>query len=279
MKTANTTKQTVLVLGGTGKTGSRVAAQLTEKGWPVRIGSRSANPAFDWEDTSTWEPALQGIDAVYLSYHPDLAIPGAVDTVRSFTQTAVKNGIKKIVLLSGRGEKEAQACEQIIMNSGISWTILRCAWFSQNFSEGYLLDPLLAGHVALPAGNVAEPFVDVDDIADVAIAALTTENHNGQLYELTGPRLMTFEEAVREIAEAAGRPIQYQAIPMEAYKAMLIEYNIPDDFIWLVTYLFAEVLDGRNAHLTDGVQRALGRAPRDFSDYARKTAAEGVWNA
>jgi len=278
MKTANTTKQTVLVLGGTGKTGSRVAAQLTEKGWPVRIGSRSASPAFDWEDTSTWEPALQGIDAVYLSYHPDLAIPGAVDTVRSFTQTAVKNDIKKIVLLSGRGEKEAQACEQIIMNSGTSWTILRCAWFSQNFSEGYLLDPLLAGHVALPAGNVAEPFVDVDDIADVAIAALTTENHNGQLYELTGPRLMTFEEAVGEIAKAAGRPIQYQAIPMEAYKAMLVEYNIPDDFIWLVTYLFAEVLDGRNAHLTDGVQRALGRAPRDFSDYARKTAAEGVWN-
>ncbi|MFX1704849.1 NAD(P)H-binding protein [Chitinophaga sp. CC14] len=279
MKTANTTKQTVLVLGGTGKTGSRVAAQLKEKGWPVRIGSRSADPSFDWEDKTTWEPALQGIDAVYLSYHPDLAIPGAVDKIRTLTQTAVKSGVKKIVLLSGRGEKEAQACEQIVMNSGISWTIVRCAWFNQNFSEGYLVDPLLAGHVALPAGNVAEPFIDVEDIADVAVAALTTEDHNGQAYELTGPRMITFAEAVQEIATAAGRPIQYQAIPVEEYKAMLVEYNIPDDFIWLVTYLFTEVLDGRNAHLSDGVQRALGRAPRDFSEYARKTAAEGVWNA
>jgi uncharacterized protein YbjT (DUF2867 family) len=279
MKTTNTTKQTVLVSGGTGKTGSRVAAQLTEKGWPVRIGSRAADPSFDWEDKTTWEAALQGVDAVYLSYHPDLAIPGAVATVDAFTQTAVKKGVRKIVLLSGRGEKEAQACEHIVMNSGIQWTIVRCAWFNQNFSEGYLLDPLLAGHVALPAGNVAEPFVDVEDIADVAVAALTTDDHNGQVYELTGPRLMTFEEAIQEIAQAAGRPIQYEAIPVEAYKAMLIEYNIPDDFIWLVTYLFTEVLDGRNASLNDGVQRALGRAPRDFSEYARRTAAEGVWKA
>lgn len=278
MKTANTTKQTVLVLGGTGKTGSRVAAQLAEKGWPVRIGSRSADPSFAWEDQSTWKPALQGVHAVYLSYHPDLAIPGATATIRAFTDAAAGSGVQKIVLLSGRGEKEAQECEQIIMNSGISWTVVRCAWFNQNFSEGYLVDPLLAGHVALPAGNIAEPFVDVDDIADVAVAALTEDRHNGELYELTGPRLLTFEEAVQEIAKATGKPIQYEAISTDAYKAMLVEYNIPDDFIWLVTYLFTEVLDGRNAHLSDGVQRALGRAPRDFSEYARKTAATGVWN-
>lgn len=278
MKTANTTKQTVLVLGGTGKTGSRVAAQLKEKGWPVRIGSRSADPAFAWEDETTWGPALQGVYAVYLSYHPDLAIPGTVAIIRSFTAAAVSSGVQKIVLLSGRGEKEAEACEEVVKNSGISWAIVRCAWFNQNFNEGYLLDPLQAGHVALPAGSVAEPFVDVDDIAEVAVAALTDDRHNGELYELTGPRLMTFEDAVQEIAKAAGKPIQYEAISTDAYKAMLVEYNIPDDFIWLVTYLFTEVLDGRNAHLSDGVQRALGRAPRDFSEYARKTAATGVWN-
>jgi uncharacterized protein YbjT (DUF2867 family) len=278
MKAKNKATSNVLVLGGTGKTGRRVAQQLAEKGWPVRIGSRSGTPAFDWENTSTWEAALQGINAVYLSYHPDLAVPGAVETIRSFTQVAVKNGIRHIVLLSGRGEQEAQACEEIVMNAGIDWTIVRAAWFNQNFSEGYLLDPLLAGHVALPAGSVVEPFVDAEDIADVAVAALTEEGHAGQLYELTGPRLLTFAEAVGEIAEATGRPIQYQQVSMEEYKAMLVEYEIPEDFVWLVTYLFTEVLDGRNTYLTDGVERALGRAPRDFSEYVKRTAAAGEWN-
>ncbi|MGO4290582.1 NAD(P)H-binding protein [Chitinophaga sp. RAB17] len=279
MKAEKNNPLNVLVLGGTGKTGSRVAAQLKAKGWPVRIGSRSGNPSFDWENKITWESALQGMDAVYLSYHPDLAVPGAVDIIRAFTETAVKNGIRHIVLLSGRGEKEAQACEEIVMNTGIDWTILRAAWFNQNFSEGYLLDPLLAGHVALPAGSVVEPFVDADDIADAAVAAFTEDGHAGQLYELTGPRLMTFAEAVGEIAHATGKPIQYQQVSMEEYKAMMVEYAIPEDFIWLVTYLFAEVLDGRNTYLTDGVQRALGRAPRDFAAYAKNTADAGVWNA
>ncbi|HEY9257628.1 NAD(P)H-binding protein [Chitinophaga sp.] len=272
-------KQHVLVLGGTGKTGSRVATQLTAKGWPVRIGSRAGDPSFDWENEATWEAALQGMEAVYLSYHPDLAVPGTVDIIRAFTQTAVKSGIRHIVLLSGRGEKEAQACEEIVINAGIDWTILRSAWFNQNFSEGYLLDPLLAGHVALPAGDVVEPFVDADDIADAAVAAFTEEGHAGQLYELTGPRLMTFAEAVGEIAAATQKPIQYEQLSIEEYKAMMLEYAVPEDVIWLVTYLFAEVLDGRNTYLTDGVQRALGRAPKDFAVYARKTAETGIWNA
>lgn len=268
---------TILVLGGTGKTGRRIAQQLTAKGWPVQIGSRSAHPAFDWDDQSTWLAALDGIDAVYLSYHPDIAVPGAIDIIRVFITAAKKSGVKKIVLLSGRGEQEAQACEELVQQSGLAWTILRCAWFSQNFSEGAFLDPVLAGHVALPAGDVKEPFVDVDDIADVAVAALTAPGHDGQLYELTGPRLMTFAEAVGEISKAAGKQIQYQAITIEEYKDMLNEYGIPGEFIWLVSYLFTEVLDGRNEKLTDGVQRALGRAPRDFAAYARQTAETGVW--
>lgn len=278
MKTTNT-KPIVLVLGGTGKTGRRVAEQLTALGWPVRIGSRSADPSFDWDDQSTWKPALKGIDSVYISYYPDIAIPGATQTIRSFTKLAVENGVQKLVLLSGRGEKEAEDCEEIVMASGVDWTVVRCGWFNQNFSEGYLVDPIIAGHVALMAGDVGEPFVDVDDIADVAVAALTQEGHTNQLYELTGPRLITFREAVAEIAKATGRPIEYQQVSAEEYKAMLIEYELPEQLVWLITYLFTEVLDGRNENLTDGVQRALGRAPRDFSDYVKKAAATGVWNA
>jgi len=267
----------ILVMGATGKTGSRVLHRLTQLGWPVRIGSRSAEPKFDWMDEATWKPTLQNINAVYITFQPDLAVAGAVDIIRRFAETAVKAGVQKLVLLSGRGEVEAQQCEQIIMDSGVEWTIIRASWFNQNFSEGNFLEPILAGYVALPAGNVGEPFVDTDDIADVAVAALTGEGHNEKVYEVTGPRLLTFKEAVEEIANATGRSIQYEQVPMDAYASVLTEHNVPGELITLITYLFKEVLDGRNAVVTDGIQQALGRKPTDFAEYVRKTAASGVW--
>lgn len=266
-----------MVLGGTGKTGSRVAQQLTRRGWPVRIGSRSAKPAFDWQDPATWKPALHDVDAVYIAFQPDLAVPGATDTIRSFTETAVAGGIRNLVLLSGRGEAAAETCEQIVMQSGVDWTILRASWFNQNFSESYLLEPVLAGYVALPIGAVGEPFIDADDIAEVAVAALTETGHAGHLYELTGPRLLTFAEAVSEIANETGRPIHYESIPKAVYTAELTTHGVPAEYVSLLTYLFAEVLDGRNASLGDGVERALGRKPTDFADYVRRTVATGIW--
>ena len=271
-------KKTTLVLGGTGKTGRRVAERLTRIGWPVRIGSRSGEPPFDWENPATWRPVLEGVESVYVTFQPDLAVPGAVDAIRSFVETAVESGIQRLVLLSGRGEPEARQCEQVVMDSGIPWTVLRASWFSQNFSESYLLEPVLGGYLALPAGNVGEPFVDAEDIADVAVAALTKEGHAGQLYELTGPRLLTFGEAVHEIAEVTGRPVQYEPISVEQYTAVLTEHGVPDGYVGLLSYLFTEVLDGRNAYLTDGVQRALGRQPGDFTDYVRRTSAAGTWS-
>ena len=268
----------ILVLGGTGKTGRRVVERLEARGVPVRVGSRSGEPPFDWENRDTWAAALRNVRSVYMAYQPDLAVPGADDTIRSFTKLAVANGIRRLVLLSGRGEEEARVCEQIVQNSGADWTILRASWMCQNFDEGYALEQVLSGEVALPAGNVGEPFVDADDIADVAVAALTEEGHVGQLYELTGPRLLTFAEAMEEISGVTGREIRYVRISPEQYTSALTAHGVPADFVWLLTYLFTTVLDGRNAHLTDGVQRALGREPRDFTDYARDAAATGVWN-
>lgn len=268
----------ILVLGGTGKTGRRVARRLAAHGLPVRVGSRTAQPPFDWANETAWAPALRGVRAVYISYYPDLAVPGAVEAVRRLARLAVKSGARRLVLLSGRGEQEAQRAEQVVMASGVQWTIVRCSWFSQNFSENYLLEPILAGEVALPAGDVPEPFVDADDIADVAAAALTGDGHAGKVYELTGPRLITFEQAVAEIAAATGRQIRFIPISVGDYRTELAKAQVPADDIWLLTYLFSEVLDGRNACLTDGVQQALGRPARDFADYVRKTAASGVWN-
>jgi uncharacterized protein YbjT (DUF2867 family) len=124
---------------------------------------------------------------------------------------------------------------------------------------------------------VPEPFVDADDIAAVAVAALTEDGHAGQVYDLTGPRLLTFEEAVAEISAAAGRTVRVIPVSHEDFAATVAALAYPEDVAWLMTYLFREVLDGRNAHLADGVQRALGRPPKDFADYAREAAATGVW--
>jgi len=272
------TRALTLVLGGTGKTGRRVVQRLTAQGEPVRIGSRSGGLPFDWEDPATWAPALTGVKAAYVSYYPDLAAPGAPEAVGSFAEIAVNSGTRRLVLLSGRGEDEAVACEKALADSGSDWTVLRCSWFNQNFSEGYLLEPVLSGHVALPAGPAGEPFLDADDVADVAAAALTQDGHSGQVYELTGPRLLTFADAVAEIAAATGRTIGYTPIPAADYAAALAAEGVPADVIELLTYLFTTVLDGRNAHLGDGIQRVLGRPARDFADYARDAAATGIWN-
>lgn len=268
----------ILILGGTGKTGRRLAERLTAQGVPVRIGSRSGSPRFDWEVPATWGPALQGVRAVYISYYPDIAVPGAAETVEAFAKLAVANGVTRLVLLSGRGETEAQRAEEMVKASGADWTILRCAWFSQNFSEGFLIESLLASEVALPVGTVGEPFIDADDIADAAFVALTEPGHVGQLYELTGPRLLSFADAVAEIAKAAGRDIRYIKVSHDEFSASVAAHDLPPQFAWLLNELFTEVLDGRNETLTDGVQRVLGRAPKDFSAYAHETAATGVWS-
>jgi uncharacterized protein YbjT (DUF2867 family) len=270
-------QRTVLVVNGTGKTGRRVVDRLRARGVPVRVGSRSGQPPFDWEDRGTWSAALEGADAAYISYFPDVAAPGAAEAIEAFTALALESGTRRLVLLSGRGEEEARRSEEMLQRSGADWTVVRCSWFMQNFSESYFLEPLLEGELALPVDEVPEPFVDADDVADVAVAALTDDRHAGQLYELTGPRLLRFDEAVAEIARASDRTIRYVPLTVEEFTAGSAAAGVPDDVVSALAYLFSEVLDGRNAHLADGVQRALGRAPRDFRDYARETAG-GVWS-
>jgi uncharacterized protein YbjT (DUF2867 family) len=265
-----------LVLGGTGKTGRRIVRRLTARGVPVRVGSRSGTPPFDWDDPSTWEPALHGASAAYISYYPDIAVPGATKAIHAFAELALEQGVGRLVLLSGRGEAAAQQAEREVQETGAEVTVVRCAWFMQNFSEDYLLEPIVAGEVILPADGQLEPFIDADDIADVAVAALTETGHAGQVYELTSPRLLTFADAVDEIARAANREIRYVPVSPDDYATAIAEQGLPADTVELLTYLFSEVL-GNNAYLTNGVERALGRPPRDFADYAARTAASGVW--
>ncbi|GLS23657.1 NmrA family transcriptional regulator [Labrys miyagiensis] len=267
----------ILVLGGTGKTGRLVAEGLVKAGRDVRIGSRHAEPHFDWERPESWGAALADMSAVYVAYQPDIAVPGAVETIRAFFRQAIAAGIAKIVLLSGRGEAEAEEAEAVLQDLAIDWTILRCSWFFQNFSEAFLLDDIRAGEVALPAGLAPEPFVDTRDIAQIAVAAFNDPRHARQRYEITGPRALTFAEAIAAIAAATGRPIAYASVPVEAYRAELQRMQMPAPYVDLVLYLFTTVLDGRNTPLADGVRRALGRPPRDFAAYVADVAATGIW--
>ena len=270
----------ILVLGSNGKTGRRVAERLEQiEGIEVRLGSRNEKLPFDWEKQETWPAVLQGIDTVYITFQPDLAIPSAVKTIQNFTGLATKLGVQKMVLLSGRGEKEAQLCEEIVKSAAKNWTIIRASWFNQNFSESFFLDPILAGIVALPRAEALEPFTDADDIADVVTAALLEDKHNGQTYELTGPRLLTFQQAVNEIAEASGRNITFQGLSLEEYNQLLQEYQVPEDHIWLINYLFEQVLDGRNSSITSDIENILGRKAKDFSAYAKETAKTEIWNS
>jgi uncharacterized protein YbjT (DUF2867 family) len=212
-----------LVLGGTGKTGRRVAARLEARGLPVRIGSRSAEPRFDWEDDAAWGPVLEGAGAVYVSYHPDLAAPGAVERVGSLAAAAAARGVARLVLLTARGEPEGALAEQAVRASSAGLTILRSSWFMQNFSEDFILEHVRGGRIALPAGDTPEPFVDADDIADVAVAALTDDRHAGEVYELSGPRPMSFSDAADDIAEATGREIRYLPVSLEEHAAAATE--------------------------------------------------------
>lgn len=271
----------LLLLGATGGTGRRVAARLQRRSVPFRAASRRASPAFEWADTSTWPAMLDGAGAVYICYSPDLAMPGAADRVGRFAELAVAAGVSRLVLLSGRGEPGAQAGESVLRSTaeaeGVAWTVVRAAWFAQNFSESFLLDQVLGGAVTLPVGDVGEPFVDVEDVADVVTAALLDPGHSGRVHEVTGPRLLSFAQAVDEIAEATGRTITFQPISATEHARGLAAAGVSQEIAFLMNHLFTEVLDGRNAHVVDGVQQALGHPARDFGDYVRRTARADGW--
>lgn len=266
----------ILVTGATGKTGARVAHRLKLAGHNVRPGSRRAAVPFDWDQPATWAAALQGAGAVYVNYHPDFAFPGAIENLTAFAHAAVSADVGRLVMLTGRGEHYAQLGEEVIAQSGLDYTIVRSAWFAQNFSEGSMLAPVLAGVLPMPGGEIAEPIIDIDDLADVIVAALTEDTHNGAVYEATGPRLLTFAEIADILSGAIGRRVDYLPITFDAFHAELAATS-GAQFADIVAAIARETFDGRNARLGDGVLRAIGRQPRDFTEFAKAAAWAGKW--
>ena len=272
-------KRNILVIGGTGKTGKRIVNLLIAAGHSVRVGSRQGQPAFDWHDPEGWPAAVANMDSIYITYQPDLSVPGALEAIEGLVKVAKRADVKKLVLLSGKGEREAQLCEQVVIHSGLEHTIVRANWFNQNFSENFLLQGILEGHVALPFAEIKVPFVDANDIAEVAVKALTENEHNGKIYELTGAEGITFAEAVEIISEATGRAIQFTGVSISAYVNALRAQELPEDFIWLIEYLFTEVLGNpSNSEITNDIELILNRKPISFQEYVNETMKTGVWN-
>lgn len=258
---------TILITGGTGKTGHRVARLLTELGHPIRIATRHSHPRFDWHDESSWERALEGCDAAYLTFQPDIGLPGADEIISAFAHTAMAQDCRRLVLLSGRGEEGARRAELALAESGAAWTILRSAFFMQNFTESFFAEEIAHGSLTMVEHSVGEPFIDVEDIAEVAVSVLLDPAQAGRVHELTGPALLTFGQVAATIGTLTGSEVAYRELPVDAYIAELVGAGWPDQYAAGLAYLFHEVLDGRNAHLADGVRAVLGREPRPFQAF------------
>ena len=259
-----------LVIGATGKTGKRVTDRLRAACKTVKAASRSGNVIFDWNDKSSWPDVLRNVKAMYVTYFPDLAMPGAQDDIRMLCEIARQQKVSHITLLSGRGESEALACERIVASSGMSWTVVRASWFMQNFTEGLFAQFLLDGSVALPVGDVKEPFVDIDDIADIAFDSLLNDIHKNKLYEVTGPELLSFSDVVEAFNQAYHRKAAFHQVSPSLFSENLTRLGVDENAIAMLHYLFTEVLDGRNANLADGVKLAIGRAPTSFKTFLQK---------
>ncbi len=269
--------RSTLVIGATGKTGRRVADRLRAAGLRTKAASRSSEVRFDWEDPSSWAPALADVDAAYVTYFPDLAIPGADEVVGSFIDAALANDVRRLVLLSGRGEEGARRAEVRLQESDADWTVVRCGFFSQNFSETFP-DPVRHGVLPLPTGDVLDPFLDADDIADVVVASLLDDRHIGQLYELTGPRLLTLTEVAKTLSAAIGREVTFVPMSKQDYAVDISQQGFPGEVADHIADVIALALDGRNAFVTHDIEKVLGRPARDFTDYASSAAAAGAWD-
>ncbi len=275
----------ILILGGKGKTGRRVVAQLEANGTPVRPASRSSEQRFDWNDEGTWSGATAGIDTAYLA--PPVG-PTGLAQAGKFIKQAAAEGLRRVVLLSGRGVgspdrefavyESSLELEYAVKESGADWTIVRPAWFMQNFSEDFLHDYVMAGEIRLSAGTGSEAWIDTNDVGDVMAAVILDEAHTGETYSLSGPRTLTMADVAAELSTATGRPIQYVDLEPEQHVAELTEFLTRED-AESVRDLFAVIRNHRSEYVSDGVEQVLGRAPRDFSDWAQNVAQSGVWSA
>jgi uncharacterized protein YbjT (DUF2867 family) len=276
----------ILILSGKGKTGRRVVEQLEARGVPYRLASRSSEQRFDWYDDTTWSPTIAGAETAYLA--PPVGPTGLAQAGR-FIKQAASEGLRRVVLLSGRGVGSPGrdfavydgqvALEDAVKASGADWTIVQPAWFAQGFSEDFLRYHVLGGEIRVSAGDGGEAWIDTNDVGDVMSAVLLDAAHTGATYAISGPRYLNMTEVAAELSVATGRPINYVELEPRAHVTELVDQGLDREDAEAVRDLFAVIRNHRSEYVSDGVQQVLGRPPRDFTDWARETAATGLWSA
>ncbi|MDE3722247.1 NAD(P)H-binding protein [Nocardiopsis sp. N85] len=267
-----TNTEPILVIGGTGTTGRRVAHLLREAGHTVRAASRTAPHRFDWTDPATWNAALDGVRTAYVV--PNDADPRTPDLVAA----ARDRGLERLVLLSARGadvpdyysdrpntDNGHLRGEKALADSDLEWTVVRPTWFTQNFTEGFFAPLVTAGDLRLPVHDAACPYVDTDDIAEVAVAALTRDGHQGRTYELSGPRPLTLDEVAAAFT-AAGTPLTHTPVTVEEFVAERVADGIPEEVALIWADVLGPLARGRESHLSTGVEEVLGRPPRTLTE-------------
>jgi uncharacterized protein YbjT (DUF2867 family) len=266
-----------LVLGATGKTGSRVASRLEGLGQEVRRAARhDAAVRFDWDDEATHRPAVRGASSVYL-VAPVLRTRFAPQ-VSAFLDLAEAEGVRHVTFLSAYGMEHAppevalRAVElDLARRAGLTYSIVRPAWFMQNFSETFLKP--VDGVITVPTGGGAEAFVDAEDIAAVAAATLANPDaHAGAQYAPTGPDALTVSDAADLIADLTGQPTKHNDIDRSAWIDGAVAAGVPAAYGEVLRTLTETVASGHGSRPNNDVQNVTGRPPISFAAFARRTA-------
>lgn len=271
----------ILVLGANGTVGSKVVRALIERGETVKAATRKATPidgaeavAFDYQDPSTFCPALDGVDRIFV-----LTPSGHLDPVRLLTPIITAAGARgiKIVLMSVIGVDADDSIpyrqvELLLEKTAAPFVILRPNWFCDNF-QNYWIEGIRHGAIAVPAADGKTSFIDARDIAESAAAALTSDAFNGRAFNLTGPEALSYGDAAAILSRVTGKQITYTPVDDDTFVGILTGAGVPADYARFLASIFHPVREGWVAKPTGDVKTLTGHEPRSLETYARDNVA------
>ncbi len=277
--------QNFLVIGSTGTVGAHVVRSLLDQGHAVRAATRDPARApqgttgvtLDLADASTFGPALEGADGVFL-----LSPTGHLDAhglLAPFLGAATERA-SRVVLMTAQGvdfsdEIPLRRLEIDLEKSGAPYGVLRPTWFSDNFASYWGPGIRAAGRIAVPAADARSAFVDARDIGASAAALLTgPESDLGRAHVLTGPAALTYAEAAKILSAVIGREVTYEAIDDAKFIEEMVAAGVPAGYAQLLAGLFAGVRAGSASTTSDAVEHLTGRAPRSLETWARDHRAQ-----
>lgn len=276
----------VLVLGGTGKTGGPLVRRLTEEGHGVKCASRSgAAPGgaegcrFDWYAAESHGAALDGVGSIYLI--APLGAPDPLQVMQPFIETAIARGVGRFVLLSSslleEGGPAMGMVHAFLRQCAPQWAVLRPSWFMQNF----VIDPHLTsicseGAIYSATDDGLVPFIDAEDIAEVALHALTDARPTANDLLITGPQAISYDQVAATIGGVVGRPVRHVRLTAEQLAKRFEDAGIPAEYATMLAGLDRAIAAGAEARTTDIVEKVTGHPPASFESFAQAHA--GQWH-